>query len=112
MSGIDRKAAAAAFKERKAVGGVYAVRCTATGEAWVGITPDLQAAEKRLAFTLKLASTPHRSLAAAAKAHGAEAFAFEALEAVEEKDASPERLRKRMMARQEHHAAALRATRI
>lgn len=36
MTGEDRKAAIAAYKERKVIGGVYAVRCAATGEVWVG----------------------------------------------------------------------------
>jgi hypothetical protein len=30
---IDRKAATAAYKERKTIAGIYVVRCTASGEA-------------------------------------------------------------------------------
>jgi hypothetical protein len=112
MSVIDRKAAAAAYKERKAVGGVYALRCRATGETWVGIATDLETIERRIAFTLKTGATPHRSLKAAREAHGPDAFTFEVLESVEEKDASPAYLRTLMQKRQEQHAAALGATRI
>ena len=36
MSTSDRKAAKVAYKERKPAAGIYAVRCTPTGEAWVG----------------------------------------------------------------------------
>ena len=32
----DRKAAIAAYKERKTIAGVFVVRCAASGEAWVG----------------------------------------------------------------------------
>ena len=35
MTTIDRKAAIAAYKERKVAAGIYAVRCAATGEVWV-----------------------------------------------------------------------------
>lgn len=42
----DRKAAIAAYKERKTVVGIYAgVRCTATSEAWVGQAPNLETSD-------------------------------------------------------------------
>jgi len=90
MDKDEKKAAAAAWKERKAPAGVYALRCTASGECWVGKANDLDAIEKRLMFAVKLASTPHRTLLAAARAHGGEAFAFERLELFEDEDAGPE----------------------
>ena len=39
MDRSERKAAVSAYKERKPVAGVYAVRCAATGEQWVGAAP-------------------------------------------------------------------------
>ena len=36
MDRSERKAAVSAYKERKAVAGVYAIRCAKTGEQWVG----------------------------------------------------------------------------
>ena len=53
---IDRKAATLAYKERKAVAGIYAVRCRASGQAWVGQTADLEKIENRL----KLFTPPGR----------------------------------------------------
>lgn len=41
MDRNERKAAVSAYKERKAIPGVYAVQCAATGEQWVGSAPDL-----------------------------------------------------------------------
>ncbi|HEY0314044.1 MAG TPA: GIY-YIG nuclease family protein [Allosphingosinicella sp.] len=90
MDKTNRKAAAAAWKERKAPAGIYALRCTPTGECWVGRSSDLEAIEKRLQFAIKMASTPHRTLLAAARAHGEAAFAFERLELFEDDDAGPE----------------------
>jgi hypothetical protein len=36
MDRSERKAAVSAYKERKAVAGVYAIRCAATDAQWVG----------------------------------------------------------------------------
>ncbi len=33
---IDRKAATATWKERKNTPGIYAIRCTVSGETWMG----------------------------------------------------------------------------
>jgi hypothetical protein len=84
MKGMDRKAAVAAYKERKTVAGIYAVRCLATGEQWVGQAPDLGTIRNRLWFTLKLGTSPHRGLQAAWNAHGADNFVFEELERMPE----------------------------
>ena len=39
MDRSERKAAVSAYKERKAMAGVYAVRCAATDAQWVGLRP-------------------------------------------------------------------------
>jgi hypothetical protein len=39
MDRSERKAAVSAYKERKPIAGVYAIRCAATGEQWVGSAP-------------------------------------------------------------------------
>ena len=53
MKGEGRKAAVAAYKERKVETGIYAVRCTASDQVWVGIAPDLSTIQNRLWFTLR-----------------------------------------------------------
>ncbi|MDE3175781.1 MAG: GIY-YIG nuclease family protein [Pseudomonadota bacterium] len=80
----DRRAAITAYKERKSVAGVYALRCAPSGEAWVGETLDIDKVWNRLAFSLRSGSHPRRALQAAWTAHGAAAFAFEALERLPE----------------------------
>lgn len=82
----DRKAAVAAYKERKSVAGVFAVRCGAAGTAWVGGAPDLDKIQNRLWFQLKMGGCPHRSLQAAWNVHGAESLAFEIVERLEDED--------------------------
>jgi hypothetical protein len=80
----EKRAARAAYKERKSASGVYAVRCAASGEVWVGQTRDLDKVWNRIVFTLRGGASPHRALQAAWNARGEAAFAFEALERLEE----------------------------
>jgi hypothetical protein len=47
MDRQDRKAAIRAYKERKPAWGVYAVICTATGEAWVGCSQRVDTQKNR-----------------------------------------------------------------
>jgi hypothetical protein len=77
---MDRKAAVAAYKEREAVAGIYAARCTATGECWVGQAPDVDTIRNRHWFGLRLGNNPHRGMQAAWNIHGAAHFTFEVLE--------------------------------
>jgi len=81
-----RKAAIAAYKERKSVAGIFAIRCEATAEVWVGQTADLEKIQNRIWFTLRQGSHPCRSLQAAWTARGPDRFAFEACERLEEED--------------------------
>ena len=84
MDQSARKAAVAAYKERKPVQGVYAVICTATGQAWVGRSRHLDTQQNSLWFTLKHGSSPFRSLQAAWTRHGDDGFRFEELERLRE----------------------------
>lgn len=80
MTGDGRKAALAAYRERKTSAGIYAVRCLPTGQIWVGRAPDLATIQNRLWFTLRLGRHPRRSLQDAWTHHGAESFTFEVVE--------------------------------
>ena len=81
---IDRKAAILAYKERKPVAGIYAVRCQRSGEVWVGQTADVEKIENRLGFSLRQGAHPCASLQSAFAAHGAEHLSFEICERLEE----------------------------
>jgi hypothetical protein len=80
MDKQERKSAVAQFKERKSACGVYAVICTATGEAWVGTSRNLEAQKNSMWFTLNTGSGPFQSLLAAWAAHGEREFRFEELD--------------------------------
>lgn len=110
MKTIDRKAAIAAYKERKPAVGIYLIRCRASGQCWIGASPTLDTIRNRHWFTLRHGSFPHPGLQTAWRAHGAESFGFEILEhlAEDEEDASYRGLllKKRLA----HWQAALQAT--
>ena len=85
---VDRKAAVAAYKERKPQVGVFAVRCVATGETWVGESRHVDNHRNGLWFALGAGSCLNRPLQAAFTAHGADAFSYEVLETLDP-DLSP-----------------------
>lgn len=82
----DRKAAVSAYKERKVEAGIYAIRCTASGETWVGSAPDLSTIQNRQWFTLRQGGNMQRSMQNAWNEHGADAFAFEVLETLQDEE--------------------------
>ena len=86
MQMADRRAATAAYKERKTVAGIFAFRCEVAGLTWVGRAPDLATIENRLRFTLRHGSHRQRSLQNAWNAHGPGACGFEELERLEDED--------------------------
>lgn len=107
MSG--RKALLRAYKERKVEAGVYAVRCHATGEAWVGVTPDLATRQSGVWFTLRLGSHREPTLQAAWNAHGGEAFAFEPLETIDVEGLDAFGRASRLKDRRDHWVGTLNA---
>ena len=85
MAAADRKAAIDAYKQRKVVGGIYAVTCVPSGERWVGAANDLSTIKNRIWFTLGLPRSPWPEMEKAWNAHGgANAFTFEELERLDE----------------------------
>ena len=82
----DRKAAIAAYKERKTVSGIYVVRCSATSETWVGQAPNLETIQNRIWFSLRQGGHPCRSLQAAWTAHGPDSITFGECERLEDEE--------------------------
>lgn len=85
---MKRRAAASAYKERKPQAGIYAVRCTPTGQVWVGATSRLETIQNQLWFSLRLGSSPYRDLQTAWAAHGEPWFSFQVLEVHDEAEAT------------------------
>ena len=84
MTPQDKKAAIAAYKERKPAFGVFAVICNATGEAWVGTSRHVDTQQNGLWFTLRQGGCRHVALQAAWRDHGEGEFRFEELDRLRE----------------------------
>jgi hypothetical protein len=84
MTPTQRKAAIAAYKERKTAGGIYAVLCRPLSQRWIGRTADLDKIQNRLWFTLRQGASPHTSLQTAWNTHGPDAFALEVVEKIDD----------------------------
>lgn len=108
MSG--RKALLREYRERKVEAGIFAVRCTATGEAWIGATPDLSTRQNGVWFSLRLGSHREKSLQAAWNAQGAEAFVFEIVETVDIEGLDVAMRNSKLKDRRAHWIATLNAT--
>ena len=76
MKTIDRKAAVAAYKERKTFPGIYAVRCSASGQVWVGQAGDITTIKNRVVFALQHGSHTNGILQGAWNSHGGDCFTF------------------------------------
>ncbi|MFT4120236.1 GIY-YIG nuclease family protein [Bradyrhizobium sp.] len=97
---IDRKAAIAAYKERKTIAGIYVVGCAASGETWVGQAPNLETIQNRIWFSLRQGNHSCRSLQAAWNAHGETGLTFGECERLEDEETDYVRnalLRERML---------------
>jgi len=111
MTPQDKKAAIAAYKERKPAFGVYAVICSATGAAWVGCSRNVDTHGNQLWFTLRQGGCRHASLQAAWREHGEGEFRFEELDRLREDYPEIGRMdelkRRQALWRDRLHAAAI-----
>lgn len=76
----QRRQAARDYKELAPDRGIFLVRSTATGEAWVGHSTNLAGARNRLWFLLRSGAQHTPSLEAAWRARGGDDLTFEVLE--------------------------------
>lgn len=86
MRDEEKRAARDAYKERKSVAGIFAVRCVPTGQVWVGQSPNLGSAQNRLHFMLKFGNDDLSGLKEVWTTLGADSFTFEELEQLEEEE--------------------------
>ncbi len=83
MDSAQRKAAAAAYKERKPNAGVFRIVCAGTGQVWVGAAPGLDGIENRTRFMLRMGNHRSASLQSAWAACGDAGLSFATLETLD-----------------------------
>ena len=97
------------YKERKVARGIFAVRCRASGEVWLGVGRSLDNMHNGIWFALRLGTHPAKSLQAAWYAHGEKSFVYEIVEEVDAKDMTPYMLQSLLKERLQHWQAAWNA---
>ena len=83
MAQPDRKELIAKYKERKIIGGVYAIKNMTTGRALLLSAQDLQGSKNRFEFAQKTGSCIHPKLKDDWEVYGAKGFEFVTLEELE-----------------------------
>ena len=102
-----RRQIAAEFKERKVPRGIFAIR-SASGDAWIGSSPNLNAAQNSLWFQLRGGLSRHTALQNMWKQEGEAVFTFEVLEQFDD-DVSPLLLNELYARKKREWAESLRA---
>ena len=84
LSKEQKKEAIDKCKERKILAGVFAVRCTASDQVWVGSSRNLDATRNGIWFSLRHSSHRDKPLQDEWTAHGEPAFEYEVLETLKD----------------------------
>ena len=109
MDKARKKEIARAWLERARSQGVFAVRCTASGQTWVSSTRNLDSQKNSVWFTLRLGGHPNTKAQAAWLEHGEASFEYEIVEEVSEEGSTPTGFKDRLKARERHWREALGA---
>jgi hypothetical protein len=83
-----KKSSIDAYKRRKTIGGIYAIRCRTLDTRWVGKAPNLSTIWNRLTFELSSDKVRCRSLQEAWKLNGADNLVFEVVEEIDAEELS------------------------
>lgn len=86
MDKNERKAAVAAYKQRKITGGVFRIANRETGRRLLMADLDLKGAENRFRFSQATGSCTYGKLSGDWARYGGTVFEFEALEEIEKKE--------------------------
>jgi hypothetical protein len=109
MDKARKREIARAYAERERVQGVFAVRCTASGEVWVSSSRNLDTQQNGVWFMLRTGGHPNKAVQAAWNTHGEAAFAYEIVEALSSDSLTSMGLRDLMKTRERHWRDALGA---
>src|SRR2546426_727658 len=81
---MNKKEAIKEFKNRKIPRGIFVVRCTQTGDAWVDSARDLGAAKNGIWHFLRHGDHHNPAMQKAWNQHGEESFQFEIVEKLDD----------------------------
>jgi hypothetical protein len=100
MEKARKKEIARAYVERKRVQGVFAVRCTPSGEVWISSSRNLDTQKNSVWFALRMGGHPNKVAQAAWNTLGEDAFTYEIVEELSDADLTPMGFRDLLKARE------------
>ena len=106
---MDKRQARKAFKSKQTPRGIFAIRCRASEQTWLGSSTHLDSEQNRAWFELCHGMYRNPRMQAAWNAHGETAFAYEILETFDD-DLSPLLLKDAFAERLKHWEGALGGT--
>lgn len=86
MDREQRKKITDAYKARRAVGGVFAVRNSANGKSYVSATTDIAGSKNRFEFSQAVGGCAWKPMQDDYKKYGGDAFTFEVLEQLTQRE--------------------------
>lgn len=109
MDKQSRRDALQAYKEKKTVAGIYAIRCAGSDQVWVAGARNVESQQARFWFGLKNGGHINTAMQSAWTTHGADSFSFEILETIDDEAMTPMGIADQVKARERHWLAALGA---
>ena len=109
MDKAARRVAVRDYKDRKNVPGIFKITCSTSGEVWAASSRNLPTQQNGIWFQLKMGSARSKTMQAAWKVHGAEAFDFCIVEEIDTQDVEAYVLQQRLKDRLTHWRQALGA---
>ncbi len=108
MNDSNRQDMVDAYLANKPPPGIFAVRCTKTGDTWVGASRNPDKHQNAIWFELNLGKYRNKSLQTSWNTNGEAAFTYEVVEDID--DANEHAISRLMDARAEHWRTELNAT--
>lgn len=105
---MDKREACKEYKSKTTPKGIFAVRCKATGDAWVGASDHLDTQVNRIWFELSGGMHRNKGMQHLWNVYGEDAFAYEVLETLDD-DVAPLLLKDLLKERRKHWVQALAA---
>jgi len=87
----NRKAQKDAYKQRKTIGGIYAIKNDRTGKVLLLAAPDIGGIAKRFEFAYKTGTGFHPKLQRELEIYGKDAFSFFTMETLEKRETQTDR---------------------
>ncbi|WP_313133900.1 GIY-YIG nuclease family protein [Anaerocolumna sp.] len=91
MEKLSRKELKEQYKNRVVIGGVYSIKCDATGRTWIKSTKDMESAKRRFEFMIETNMCPEMSMNPEWNQYGSKTFSFAVLEELKKGETQTER---------------------